>query len=593
MRTDNLVRGFGEIDDRLIEEVFRIEDKEALAKKRKGEKIMKITGITAACTAAAALLAVTLFPGLFRQREVVPLGPAVTSEPKTTEAVTDAEEFSSAIAPTMDFTLNEEIYYRGEPYRFEGFIGKPEGLAPVSAGESRELDGVLSLQNRGEDGMTEVPLTAGDFSVYAVEGNEKILVLEYVNNWLLYRVPEPSVDDTEPAPVETEQDGADLQETEEETPEDIEKPSDKWVTAKAMQQLDAQFLYTYTEYDDFGIARDTRVRVLPLLFEDDSVPVDWVIPREGETIGNTIAKLGDYLYFTRSGNLNADICRKSFVTQEEEILYSTERGLLMEYTDLNGEQRQLYETVFLLAVSDEKILFGIGEDGYSLNVYLYEVNSGSLTDLGMRGGAHIVSIDTLPGDEKVCFTFDGGTHDVSASKLWVVSEDGTVFLDRYSFTNGAKNGFLYYRDDVTPGGRIEEETTVSIHRYCFADGSDEIVFGKTLQNYLLLQLRGGLIWTYDTDTEEAVVFDPDSPEREIILPDGNGNVLKAGELYFTVTGDAVYTLDPGSGTCVKAADLESGSEGYTITQFLYAEDQGVLIYITGYGNAMQLHRLVL
>ena len=66
MRTDNLIRGFGEINDRLIEEAIQIEYKAALAKKQKGEKIMKITGITAACTAAAALLAVTLFPGLFQ-----------------------------------------------------------------------------------------------------------------------------------------------------------------------------------------------------------------------------------------------------------------------------------------------------------------------------------------------------------------------------------------------------------------------------------------------------------------------------------------------------------------------------------------------
>lgn len=359
-----------------------------------------------------------------------------------------------------------------------------------------------------------------------------------------------------------------------------------------MQQLDAQFLYTHTEYDNSGIAIDTRVQVLPLLFEKDTEPVDWVVPREGETIGNTIAKLGEYLYFTRMGELNADICRKSFVTQEEEILYTTEPHVLMEYTDLNGELRQMYETVSLLAVSDEKILFGSGEDGYSLDVYLYEVSSGSLTDLGIRGGAHIVSIDTLPGNEKVCFTFDGGSHDVSASKLWVVSEDGTVLLDKWSFTNGADNGFLYYRDDVLPGERdTAEDITVSIHRYCYADGTDEVVFRKTLQNYLLLQLRGGLIWAYDTDTEEAYVFDPDSPDTRIILPDVNGPVLKAGENYFTVSRDSVYTLDLQSGTCVKAADLESGNEGRNILQFLYAEDLGVLVYYTGFLNAM--YRLIL
>ena len=473
MRTDNLVRGFGEINDRLIEEALRIEEKEAIAKKRKIEKIIKITGITAACTAAAALLITTLFLGLFRQKEGVPLGPAVTLEPETTEAVTDAEEFS--------------------------------------------------------------------------------------DSWYPY-----------------------------------EKPSDVWVTAKFMQQFDDQFLYTHTEYDDSGLARDTRVQVLPLLFEEDSVPVDWVIPRESETIGNTIAKLDGYLYFTRIGNLNTDICRKSFVTQEEEILYSAESQFLLKYTGLNKDPGQIYETVSLLAVSDEKIVFGFGEEGYRLYVFLYDMSSGSLTYLGMRGGAHIVSIDTLPGKEKVCFTFDGGSNDVSASKLWVVSEDGTVLLDKRSFTSGAENGFLYYRDDVLPvEWDPEEETTVSIHRYCYADGTDEVVFQKTLRNYLQLRLHGGLIWTYDTDTEEAYVFDPDSPDRQIILPDDNGNVLKAGDTYFTVTKDAIYTLDPGSGTCVKAADLESGTEGYSITQFfLYAEDQGVLIYFR-YGNAGRLNRLIL
>ena len=213
----SLLEMLGEVDDDLFscghaEDDF-IKTKQTKTKRKKhiegsrlqkGEKIMKITGIAAACTAAGTLLAATLLPAVFRQQEGLPLRPAGISEQESKEAATEIEEFSSAMTPTMDLTVLTEITYRGDAYQFDGYICEPAGLVPVPEEEKGEFDGVLMSQNWGEEGLTEIPLTGSDFSVYTLEGKSQFIVLYYQNNWFLYRHAEIPADDTEPAPFEEE-----------------------------------------------------------------------------------------------------------------------------------------------------------------------------------------------------------------------------------------------------------------------------------------------------------------------------------------------------------------------------------------------------
>ena len=638
MRMDDLVRGFGEISDGLVAENLRIEE-EALRKKRKGEKTMKrIIGITTGFAAAAAVMAAVLFPGMLRPK----VGTSLESlnPVQTTHQAAENEEFSSAMTPTMDVIHHEELTWRGKVYQFEGFIEAPQNLEAVGGDELAAFDGALISEEFYENGRVERPMTVDEFTVYTIDGREDVLILYYQFAWLLYRTGKAPEDNTAPAPVETEEvpgfltlseaDGGGKDGSPEDSLEaddggkadgDPEAPEDKaddpeasseaaavakgeaqkdgegWVKAGTMQQLDsAQFLYTET--DD---AQNVRVRILPLLYGDEVEAVDWVLPGGDEMIGKQIARLGDCLYFVRYGGASVRLCRKSFTTQEEEVLYIAASDPVPVHAGsadpalMYADGRQPFFCASLLAVREGKILFAAGSDDWNLNVFLYDEGTGVVTDLGYRGMARLVSADEDTETGETCFTFNGGSQDVSASKLWVIREDGEVLLDKWSFTSGTEDGCLYYRDDPMPGeGWGTSDRTVSIRRYTYADGTDEPVYEATVENPLWVQLRSGLVWTYDGSRE--AVFSPENPLEVLELPGSNGVILKIGGRYCTIAGNAentgndLYFLDLEAGECVRLGDC---SADYGYSDYLYDEDADVLICraASGFPNAGGLVRM--
>ena len=602
MKPNDLLRGFTEVDDSLVLEMLHTEEDRVRKKKRRRAKVMRMTGIAAAGAAAAAILGVTLLPGWFKPEEGVP----IQTGTRTEAAASEEEEtgvFATAITPTMDVTIEKEFVYREKLYRFAGHVQKPEQeLTELSAEEKSELGSIIMDQWYGETGVTEVPANP---AVYRLTDDDRYLLFVHQLAWFLYEQEEDYTqkDDTDPAPEEdfdpaieektpaaeemTDELSAQEDESEKETEDAEREEQTKWVISGAMQELDAsQLLYTEKGEND-----QISVKVRPILPAEqaEDTAIGWVLPAEGENLQANIAKVGDYLVFVRQGKEMSRICRKSFSTQEEEVLLALENSVYMEYTDpATGAAVQLREQACLLAASEDQILYGTGPDEYTWHVWLYNLSTHTTTDFGDLGRAILLDVREQENGsgKRTLFTIDQGSHDVSARKFVILDDKGETVLDRWSFSHGIDGDFLYYRDDQHPEEGWND--TVTVKRFSYADLRDEEVLQETLDRPLTLQIRRGLCLQYLDESLKVTPFS--APEKELTVPGANVIILTAGDGYYAVTDNKLYSLDFESGEVQEVASADELAFG--IGRSYYAEDADVLFWTLpeGYGNN-SLHSL--